>query len=95
MILLYGAIPVRGIEFIHGADIIAEVKAQLEMELGIVDYRLVDFNKGPAMLAAGIRQYFADNEVEGFVYLDNRTDEGRHCFTAFSEAADGVIRSIG
>ncbi len=70
------------------------MKAQLEAELGLADYRLMEFNKGPATLAAGVRQALSDDPPKGLIFLDSRSDEGKHCYQAFADHANVVIRGI-
>ena len=93
-VLLAGCFPIQGPPVTAASEIIAKARATVEAEAGVVDYRLVDFNRGAAMLAAALRIQLADEPPDGLVYLDIRTDEGRHAYEPFREAASIVIRSL-
>jgi hypothetical protein len=92
--LLYGCFPTQGPGVTHATDYIGRAKHMIESELGLQDYRLAEFGKGAGLLAAATRQCIADDPPDGLVFLDSRTDEGRHTFEAFRESASIVIRSL-
>lgn len=95
-VLLVGCFPIKGGDAVHATDWIGPAKVMIESELGLVDYRLADFGKGPGMLAAAVRQVLSDQPPPSgsLVFLDMRTDEGRHCYDSFRENASLIVRAF-
>ena len=92
--LLVGCFPIVGPTVTHASDYIASAKRLIENELGLQDYRLAEFGKGPGLLATAVRQALVDSPPDGFVFLDGRTDEGRHAYEAFRDGAAVVVRAL-
>lgn len=91
-ILCAGCLPLA--PFVNATEWIDQAKRLLQSENGHPDYRLADFNKGPAELATVLRSVLADSPPSGYVFLDTRTAEGQHSFEAFREVAQLVIRGV-
>jgi CRISPR/Cas system-associated exonuclease Cas4 (RecB family) len=80
----------------RAADVMGPAKYEVEKAAKVPDYRMVEFGRGPGMLAAALRDHMQKNMLPGSVavLLDLRTDEGRHSLHAFEEFAGLVVRGM-
>lgn len=78
MVLFIDVLPVKGVELHNIDDLIAPVRAELEGdgEGGVgTNYRLVEFGKGPALLAALLEEHFkAEPPMGEFFVLSKLVD---------------------
>lgn len=72
----------------------AELVRMAEEELGVPDFRLIDFGKGPGELACAVRSLFSDGRLDEFTVfqLDTRTDGGRALVDVLFQKCENVIR---
>lgn len=99
-ILLYGCMPMPRadgqIQIATAQTLIDQARRLVEEELGVPDYRLADFNRGPAMLAAALRTLLDQNPIAAgtWLFLEARDDSGRHAYEALRERAAIIIKGI-
>lgn len=97
-VLMVGCIPMGPHPYVVMTfiDAMAPARKLVEKTAGVPDYRMVEYGKGPGMLAATLRQQLAENPLPAntVVLLDMETAEGRDTLHVFEAAAGHVIRRL-
>ncbi len=89
--LLVDCLPTKGgVESID--SILRPLQVDLEKACSVAHYKLIDFNKGPAMLASGLRDRL-QTKPNGMFALDSRTIDSE-VLAVLLECADQVIRGV-
>lgn len=71
---------------------IRPLQQELERVSSVEHYRLIDFNKGPAMLAAGVRDHLKE-KPQGMFIVDSRALDPE-VLAVLIECADQVVRGV-
>jgi hypothetical protein len=75
-------------------SILQQLAANFEQATGVKDYRLVDFGKGPGLMAESIADELESGRINGNVVVDIRTHEGAAFVSTFERFARRVIRGF-
>lgn len=86
---LYLDVDVRGLEVEEVRPHLDKLIKELEAEFELAHYRLMEYNKGPATLAAGVRTYFADKTG---AYKANREELDREVLLELLSRADVIVQ---
>ncbi len=91
--LLVDALVEKGATLKRVDDLIRPVREELEQKTQCVSYRLLDFGKGPAMLAAGLREALSTNRPSGVFTVDSRAVDPA-VLEVLTEFADNIVRGV-
>jgi hypothetical protein len=72
---------------------LSPLKEELAEKAQVPSYLLIDFNKGPAMLAAGLREFLKQSKPNGVFAVDSRTVDPA-VLVVLSEFADNIVRGV-
>ncbi len=83
--------PGKGADVFDDAnDLFALANAQILQDLGVPDYRMVDFGKGTGAFVACVNDLAADRTVD--LLLDTASPEGALCLAGLTARATRVVR---
>jgi hypothetical protein len=91
--LLVDALIEKGASLRRVDDLIRPVREELEQKTQCVHYLTIDYGKGPAMLAAGLREAFQTNKPSGVFTVDSRAVDAA-VLTVLAEFADNIVRGV-
>lgn len=78
-------------DVVDATSFFAKAKEKITTELGVSDYRLVDYGKGQGAFVAAVG-FFVDQEKVSGIILDSRTPEGLLVLSDLTSKAANVVR---
>lgn len=79
----------------HTAEIVQPIAAEVAAAHGVSDYRLIEYNKGPAYLREAVDRRLTAQPMTGIgLVLDTRTDIGKDTLETFSKHAGMIVRAF-
>lgn len=91
--LLIDALPEKGPRTRRAEELIASERTELEEKAKVASYLLIDFNKGPAMLAAALKDSFKRKKPHGVFAVDSRAVDAA-VLNVLAEFADNIVRGV-
>jgi hypothetical protein len=91
--LLVDALLEKGPNIQRVDTFLGPLKEELAEKAQVPSYLLIDFNKGPAMLAAGLREFLKQSKPNGVFAVDSRTVDPA-VLVVLSEFADNIVRGV-
>ena len=95
MTVFIDCLPVKGVT---GAkqlvDILAPSMALVAEKISEPHWNLIDFGKGPALLATAFDEWLDDNPVNGVVFVDGASDESRAVREVLISHAKHVVKGM-
>lgn len=91
--LLIDALPEKGPNVRRVEELIAPERNELEDKAKVASYLLIDFNKGPAMLAAAIKDSLKRKKPFGVFVADSRAVDAA-VLNVLAEFADNIVRGV-
>lgn len=94
--MVVNGVPVNGVTYVTVSQLLAPVLAAVKEELGVDDYRLVDYGKGPGMLSVGVQAWLAQNPDPwtGWLVVDTSVAPDKDVWTLLAPHASVVVQSL-
>jgi len=82
------------VEIVYLGDIVAPMGEAVAKENKVVHWQVVEYARGPGFLAAKLEEYLVSTGVDGVMYLDSMTPEGKACKETLRRHARAVIQGV-
>jgi hypothetical protein len=81
-------------DIVYLGDIVAPLCEAVARENRVEQWQLVEYARGPGFLAQKLEKWIVEEGVEGAVYLDSMTAEGKACKEVLRRHARAVIQGV-
>lgn len=94
MTVFIDCLPVKGIDTIQLIDILAPSMEAVAIKIGEPHWNLIDFGKGPSLLATAFDEWLDNNPVNGTVLVDGSSAESRAVREVLTAHAVAVVWGV-
>jgi len=81
-------------DIVYLGDIVAPLCEAVARENRVEQWQLVEYARGPGFLAQKLEKWIVEEGIEGAVYLDSMTAEGKACKEVLRRHARAVIQGV-
>jgi len=90
---LYEAVE-EDVDIVYLGELVAPLCLEVAQENRVAHWQLVEYARGPGFLSVKLERYLVETGVDGAVYLDSMTPEGKACKETLRRHARAVIQGV-